>query len=67
MTTITEPKTDEQKTKEIADFLAKAFCITGNCKFISAVITSVQGKKVIGNIFKLTDEIRGTFYVTISK
>lgn len=64
-----ENKMDTQKiieeNKRTEKFLSDAFCIDGTCSFESHI--NDRDNFEIGIRFKLTDSVRGEFYVTISK
>lgn len=59
----------EEQNKKIEDFLKLAMCIDGEAKYAKKVdgILSADGKKLYGALYKLTDSIRGTFYISMLK
>jgi hypothetical protein len=58
-------KTDEEMTQEMAKFLKMAFCIDGECSFISLDKINVNEVEIIQSTFLLTDSRRGEFYSSI--
>lgn len=48
---------------ETERFLKEAFCVSGDCKLVKAGV--IDGLK--SAMFRLTDDKKGTFFVTLSK
>ena len=59
---------DKEKIKDIEDFLKKAFCIDGECKFKGFdVLISDDGQNKKASTFKLTDSEKGDFHVSLTQ
>lgn len=55
----------DKEFQKIPEFLKGAFCIDGDCKFITDMIVIEALQKCTMAFFKLTDSKRGDFYIGI--
>ncbi len=53
----------EKNKPKMEEFLKEAFCITGECHFVKMI----RIDNMPTCVYKLTDERRGEFFVSISK
>lgn len=49
--------------ENIADFIYESMCIDGFVKFHHFESIEINGKKIMGIIFEVTDRKRGNFYI----